>query len=157
MKVYCVFEDDRPDRSYLTKIFVSYDKAKAFVDEEMKGYAEADRKRWEKYYQIEDWELCGADEVVHYNVEFVSYDGKYPNLCAGVLILKVNDTVYTFAKHSLQSGGSTYFTNHYRNSHINEGDWDIVQWPSNFPEGAQEKAKAVVNDNVQHGCCGGCL
>ena len=29
-------------------------------------------------------------------VEFVSYTGKYPNLCSGVLTLKINGKIYTF-------------------------------------------------------------
>ena len=29
-------------------------------------------------------------------VEFVSYTGRYPNLCSGVLTLKINGTTYTF-------------------------------------------------------------
>lgn len=39
-------------------------------------------------------------------VEFVSYDGAYPNLCTGQLVLKINGQVREFSRHCLQSGGT---------------------------------------------------
>lgn len=47
-------------------------------------------------------------------VEFVSYDGAYPNLCSGQLVLKINGQVREFSRHCLQSGGTVWFDN----------DWD---------------------------------
>lgn len=90
-------------------------------------------------------------------VKFISYDGSYPNLCAGVLVLEANGKIFKFAPHSLGSGGSAYFTNDYQDSHICEGDWDVSMWPDNFPEDLKLEAVIVINDNVDHGCCGGCL
>ena len=89
-------------------------------------------------------------------VLFVSYDGEYPNLCRGTLVLNVDGKDIVFPPHSLQSGGSTYFTNHYANSHITEGEWTI-EFPDDFPDELMEEATQVVNDNVRYGCCGGCL
>jgi hypothetical protein len=89
-------------------------------------------------------------------VEFVSYTGRYPNLCAGVLTLRVDGKEIVFPSHSLSSGGSTYFTNDYADSHIEEGEWS-VEFPDDFPDELMAEATQVVNDNVRLGCCGGCL
>lgn len=57
-------------------------------------------------------------------VEFVSYDGAYPNLCAGQLVLKINGQVREFSRHCLQSGGTVWFDNDW-NAHIENGCWSI--------------------------------
>lgn len=41
-------------------------------------------------------------------VKFVSYDGKYPNLCSGTLVLEV-DGEKREIPYALCSGGSAYF------------------------------------------------
>ena len=46
-------------------------------------------------------------------IEFVSYDGAYPNYCDGNLIIKVDGKVYE--NLSIVSGGSCYFTDDYTN------------------------------------------
>ena len=117
---------------------------------------------------IGDWILCirgvelkeqtmSRPSSTKQRVEFVSYSGKYPNLCAGVLVLRVNGVEYTFPSRALDSGGSCGFSNNYRDSHINKGEWGIQEWPDNFPEELEREAIDVVNDNVDLGCCGGCL
>lgn len=53
-------------------------------------------------------------------VEFVSYDGAYPNLCTGQLVLKINGQVREFSRHCLQSGGTVWFDNDW-NAHIENG------------------------------------
>lgn len=57
-------------------------------------------------------------------VEFVSYDGAYPNLCTGQLVLKINGQVREFSRHCLQSGGTVWFDNDW-NAHIESGRWSI--------------------------------
>lgn len=57
-------------------------------------------------------------------VEFVSYDGAYPNLCTGQLVLKINGQVREFSRHCLQSGGTVWFDNDW-NTHIENGRWSI--------------------------------
>lgn len=53
-------------------------------------------------------------------VEFVSYDGAYPNLCTGQLVLKINGQVREFSRYCLQSGGTVWFDNDW-NAHIENG------------------------------------
>lgn len=86
-------------------------------------------------------------------IEFVSYTGKYPCLCHGVLTLKIDDKPYEL-KGILISGGST----NWRSSTVTTGEWEINE--EELPEEIRPFSKqiaAVVNANVEHGCCGGCL
>ena len=85
-------------------------------------------------------------------VEFVSYDGRYPNLCSGVLVLKLDGKKVTFPRYSLSSGGG--LDDEYETY---EGAWSIDRWPLGFPEECKKEATEVVNLNVEHGCCGGCI
>ena len=88
-------------------------------------------------------------------VEFVSYDGKYPCLCMGTLTMKGDGKAYRF-NHAMISGGSVL---------CNE-EWDMwaVQddWKINLDEHPElepykDEITRVVNDNVEQGCCGGCI
>jgi len=90
-------------------------------------------------------------------VRFVSYDGKWPNLCSGTLVLKVGDKKFVFPKYCMRSGGSVWFSNGYAEEHVEHGDWSISDWPERFPENLKDEAERIVNDNVGRGCCGGCL
>ena len=47
-------------------------------------------------------------------VEFVSYDGKYPCLCMGTLVIKVNEENYSL-EDAMISGGSI----------CRDEDWDM--------------------------------
>jgi hypothetical protein len=88
-----------------------------------------------------------------YNVEFVSYSGKFPSLCYGDLVFKWNGKEWTI--NNLSSGGSLD-----ENWHASSGDWKIKDrdWPEDFPEDPNLRKAVVqmVNDNVPPGCCGGC-
>lgn len=90
-------------------------------------------------------------------VEFVSYDGAYPNLCTGQLVLKINGQVREFSRHCLQSGGTVWFDNDW-NAHIENGRWSID--PLSLPEDLEPLRKEIeecINENIPHGCCGGCV
>ena len=91
-----------------------------------------------------------------WEVAFISYDGKYPNLCSGILQLKINNKVYTFPKYSLISGGTCGFTEDW-NEDVTRGSWRIGKWAEGFPVDKRVEAERVVNANVPHGCCGGCI
>lgn len=106
------------------------------------------------------------------NVSFVSYDGKYPNLCSGVLVLNINGEEIKFGHNYLSSswdkdgnydafwssGGSCYFNHDYSESGVRRGKWgiDIDKIPDKYKDYYSE-IEEVFNDNVDYGCCGGCL
>ena len=107
------------------------------------------------------------------HVEFVSYTGQYPNLCGGVLTLRIDGEEVRFG-HDMkdfsftngytdgnydrfwQSGGSCGMDGKvYR---LTSGrDWIIHydQIPEKFRVYADE-IDSEFNRNVQGGCCGGC-
>ena len=90
-------------------------------------------------------------------VEFVSYDGKWPCLCSGTLIIKVDGKTYSF-KHAMISGGGIFggpSTNW--DMWAEEGDWKIDLEEHPELEQYKEENEKVVNENVEHGCCGGCI
>lgn len=110
------------------------------------------------------------------HVEFVSYTGKYPNLCRGVLTLKIDGEEVRFG-HDYDdydwktdsfnddnydsfwsSSGNCGFTNNYSNSYVYNGSWiiDVECLPNEYKEYALE-IDEVFNIRVPHGCCGGCL
>lgn len=88
-------------------------------------------------------------------VEFVSYDGAYPNLCTGQLVLKINGQVREFSRHCLQSGGTVWFDNDW-NAHIENGRWSIDPRPEDL-EPLRKEIEECINENIPHGCCGGCV
>lgn len=91
-------------------------------------------------------------------IEFISYDGKYPSLCLGTLVIKVNNEIYHL-QNILSSGGEVYFAgNDYSDPVITKGKWEIDD--TLFPEKLKpyiKEIKEIVNENVEFGCCGGCL
>lgn len=88
-------------------------------------------------------------------VEFVSYNGKFPNLCRGTLIIKVNGKEAVL-KNCLYSGGRCGFGQK-RNEHIETGDWRLCTCLPDDLEQYRDEILKVVNENVPHGCCGGCI
>ena len=99
------------------------------------------------------------EEVEEINVKFVEYSGKYPNLCRGTLLLKIDGEVYSFG------GDGTDYPNRFwrsggecHGSGCCEDEWLIdYKW---IPDQLKQYAKQIdriFNENVEYGCCGGCL
>lgn len=101
------------------------------------------------------------------HVKFVSYDGKYPNLCTGKLILNIDGQDYTFFYDTRIAGvdfqafwhsGGRVTADADWNFTVKTGCWEIDadRIPEQFREYASE-IDEVFNDNVPYGCCGGCI
>ena len=88
-------------------------------------------------------------------VEFISYDGDYPCLCMGTLKIRVDGRLYSL-KHAMHSGGRVGFDGDWCEE-VTQDEWSITL--EEFPELEPYKdgITKVVNDNVQYGCCGGCV
>lgn len=88
-------------------------------------------------------------------VEFISYDGKYPCLCMGTLTIKVNEKTYWL--HNKMISGGCIMRDGDWNMWSEYGDWeiDLEKYPELEPY--KEEITQVVNDNVEQGCCGGCI
>lgn len=86
-------------------------------------------------------------------VEFVSYNGSYPNLCRGQLIVRINNKEINLGA-CLTSGGDVWF-DEYWDENIDEGEW-FVDVPKQYEE-YEEEITRIVNENVPYGCCGGCV
>jgi hypothetical protein len=86
-------------------------------------------------------------------VKFISYSGRYPNLCSGVLTIEVDNKAYEF-KNILCSGG--FVSREFET--VTYGPWIIFEHklPKELKEFKDEITECV-NCNVSKGCCGGCL
>lgn len=89
-------------------------------------------------------------------LEFVSYDGAYPNLCSGQLIMAIDGVEVIFPSYCLSSGGGVSFDKNW-SENVSKGAWRISQYPDNFPDELKALAVELVNANIPHGCCGGCV
>lgn len=105
------------------------------------------------------------------HVTFVSYSGRYPNLCCGTLVLNIDGELITFDYLSNKadskkvfpsfwhSGGSTGFAGPgYENPYTETNEWNICveELPEKYRQYASE-IDEVFNENVPFGCCGGCI
>jgi hypothetical protein len=87
-------------------------------------------------------------------VRFISYNGAYPNLCSGELVLEIDGAVVPFPQYCMRSGGSVSFTDDWEEV-VTEGKW-TVEVPEQYKQYERE-INRVVNANVDFGCCGGCV
>lgn len=83
----------------------------------------------------------------------IKYDGKWPNLCRGHLIVVIDGKDWDFGEYVLKSGGTT----NWKTGERTKGPWTVKNWPDNFPEGLKEAVVSKINDEIEWGCCGGCL
>lgn len=89
-------------------------------------------------------------------VKFIDYTGRWPNLCSGTLTLEVEGEVVRFSSERdtrfWYSGGSCCGFNVTREPWIIDRD-DI---PEKYRKYYYEIVH-VFNENVEWGCCGGCV
>lgn len=98
-------------------------------------------------------------------VKFISYTGKWPSLCMGTLTIEVDGKEYVFNKHDRnwdgppsfwESGGCIYIAD--EEYCTSTGDWVFDR--KELPEELQPYADEIFElfqDNVENGCCGGCI
>lgn len=83
--------------------------------------------------------------------EFVSYTGEWPNLCSGTMRFKVDGKEYEIER--LESTGGLD-----ENYEPYIGKWKIKK--DKLPEELKpflEDIEKLANDNIELGCCGGCV
>ncbi len=86
----------------------------------------------------------------------IKYDGAYPNLCSGTLIVIIDEKEWLFPAFCMISGGSVSFDSDWCEN-VSSGSWSISEWPEGFPEDLKTDVVEAVNDVVSQGCCGGCV
>ena len=107
--------------------------------------------------------LCGRntkknDKMDHTKRKFtfVEYDEGFPALCKGNLKFKHQGILYVWS-YCLISGGEVTF---------DDNDIEIIKkgsWKIDPPEGCEftdsdiKLIEEMVNENVEQGCCGGCV
>lgn len=98
-------------------------------------------------------------ENIMRTIEFVSYNGSYPNLCSGTLVLRVDGKEVTIGQYgAISSGGSVWFDEEWT-EHVEDGDWSLGYSDEYDQFTLKEKSRILdlVNENIPCGCCGGCV
>ena len=127
-------------------------------------------------------------------IEFVSYDGKFPNLCEGLLVVRIDGRLYAFSPYYdsmyrsfwnrfnrtealeddsitkvfgfyLKSGGYIDWGEDGENPKIVKGKWIIDDKAMKLENGERfilsgeqkSELEKVINQNIEFGCCGGCI
>ena len=111
-------------------------------------------------------------------VKFISYSGKFPHLCSGCLIVEIDGEIVKFGHDALSyqistdsysddpdkthydrfwvSGGCVRFDSNW-NPEIKTNEWKLgYNLDPKFYGIAQELIDCM-NENVEWGCCGGCI
>ena len=98
------------------------------------------------------------------HITFVSYTGAWPSLCAGILTLIIDGETVTFGPSTFvgkpmygrfwRSGGYT----NWATGEVVERGWCVCadELPEQYRAYADE-IQEVMDVNIPHGCCGGCL
>ena len=99
------------------------------------------------------------------HVKFVSYTGKYPNLCSGKLTLEIDGETYMFEGYRYNAEENVY-RKFWSSGGGCKSDWsgtysgewviDVSDIPDKLRKYAAE-IDIVFNEHVEFGCCGGCL
>lgn len=116
-------------------------------------------------------------------IEFIDYDGCYPCLCIGTLKVKIDGKEIIFSdsgeyceydedKEKMiykencypkfwQSGGTIKSNGSGWKMWAEKGEWELSAYRNeNYPQeilNIMDDLIKVFNENVPHGCCGGCI
>lgn len=86
----------------------------------------------------------------------IKYDGAYPNLCSGQLVVTIGGKRWQFPSYCLVSGGNVSFDANW-SEHVSQEPWTISKWPEEFPEQQKAAVTRAINEEIPWGCCGGCV
>ena len=107
------------------------------------------------------------------NIEFVSYNGEFPNLCSGTFVVKIDGEIVKFGHDCLSwvttqdengnwsgyyageendphydsfwsSGGCCYFNDDYSESFVDSGEWVLDGWNA-----LPEKYKSIQDELIE--------
>lgn len=96
--------------------------------------------------------------MIHYpyDLEFISYDGKFPNLCRGKLLIRLYGQQWGLR---LKSGGSAHCYGSKNIEHITKGPWTLNEdlLPDDFPRDLIPAVLLLAEKHIPQGCCGGCI
>lgn len=124
-------------------------------------------------------------------IEFISYDGEYPNLCSGLLLVNIDGVKHAFCSHEdhhfwigekrkkileddsiikvygfyMISGGSCPYNEETEDYDVEYGEWEIdvedLRYENDvrfvLSDRQKKELRDCVNENVEKGCCGGCI
>ena len=92
-------------------------------------------------------------------IQFVDYDGRYPNLCSGILTISVDGQNVSIGNYgAISSGGSVSFDADWC-EHVTSGEWSLG-YADEYEQFTDEEKRCIlylVNCHVPEGCCGGCV
>ena len=88
-------------------------------------------------------------------IKFISYDGKWPCLCMGILTIEVNGELKQL--DGVMVSGGQICRNEDWDMWAEQGMWSVDL--TDYPELQQHEKEItdLVNENVKYGCCGGCI
>lgn len=105
--------------------------------------------------------------IINHNIEFVSYTGRFPNLCTGDLTLRIDGEEVVFdGKQNPRfwtSGGRCYMTHEDYGDYVYRDKWELIDvehledLDPKYIDMLDDMLDVMNTSNVQYGCCGGCL
>lgn len=100
-------------------------------------------------------------------IKFISYTGKYPCLCMGILTLEIDGDIIRFGNRYNDSsinypsfwtsGGECGFYDDWE-EYVTHNAWEVhkEELPEKYQKYTDEISK-LFNERVPYGCCGGCI
>ena len=93
----------------------------------------------------------------------VKYTGEYPSLCLGNLIVVIDGKEFDFGEGAIKSGGGICHDTEW-NMWAEQGNWKWSykydkdeKFPEGFPIDMKDEVLNKINEEIRHGCCGGCI
>ena len=76
----------------------------------------------------------------------IEYDGAFPKLCSGVLVVTIDGTRWKFPPYCLSSADDNLSRDDVGwLEHLLSGPWSISEWPEGFPEDQKKAVQDALN------------